>query len=69
MNAAEEDGYGYLWWIDNFGGYSAHGFGGQYIYVLPDLDMVVVITASLEDPDFPIPRELMEVFILPAVIQ
>ena len=28
INAAEDDGYGYLWWIDSFGGYSAHGFGG-----------------------------------------
>ncbi len=44
MNAAEDDGYGYYWWIDSFGGYSAHGFGGQYIFVLPKLDMVVVFT-------------------------
>jgi CubicO group peptidase (beta-lactamase class C family) len=25
MNAAEDDGYGYLWWNDSWGGYSAHG--------------------------------------------
>ena len=53
MNAAEDDGYGYLWWIDLFGGYSAHGFGGQFIYVLPGLDMLVVFTGGLPDCSFP----------------
>jgi len=36
MNEAEDDGYGYFWWIDEYGGYSAHGFGGQYIFVVPN---------------------------------
>jgi formylglycine-generating enzyme required for sulfatase activity/CubicO group peptidase (beta-lactamase class C family) len=66
MNEAEDDGYGYLWWIDAFGGYSAHGAGGQYIFVIPGLDMVAVFTSGLANPDFPIPRTLMESFILPA---
>ena len=66
MNEAEDDGYGYLWWIDAFGGYSAHGSGGQYIFVVPDSNMVVVFTGGLADPDFPMPKELMESFILPA---
>jgi CubicO group peptidase (beta-lactamase class C family) len=66
MNAAEDDGYGYLWWIDSFGGYSAHGFGGQYVFVLPDLDMVVVFTAGLPDSLFPIPKQLVQSYIIPA---
>jgi len=66
MNAAEDDGYGYYWWIDAYGGYSAHGFGGQYIFVVPDLNMVAVFTSGLGDPDFPTPRKLMEEYILPA---
>ena len=66
MNAAEDDGYGYLWWIDSFGGYSAHGYSGQYIFVLPDLDMVVVFTAGLEEADFPIPHELLKTYLIPA---
>ncbi len=66
MNAAEDDGYGYLWWIDSFGGYSAHGFGGQYIFVLPKLDMVVIFTGGLKNADFPAPHELVKTFILPA---
>jgi len=67
MNSAEDDGYGYYWWIDSFGGYSAHGFGGQYVFMLPKLDMVVVFTGGLADPDFPAPHQLLKTYLLPAV--
>jgi CubicO group peptidase (beta-lactamase class C family) len=66
MNAAEDDGYGYLWWIDSFGGYSAHGFGGQYIFVLPQLDMVVVFTGGLPVSLFPTPNQLVRNYLIPA---
>ena len=43
--------YGYQWWLDAYrfsgqriDGYSARGRGGQYIFVLPDLDLVAVFT-------------------------
>ena len=37
--------YGYQWWVNPSGGYyEAAGYGGQQIYVLPDLDMIVVLT-------------------------
>ena len=44
-------GYGYQWWRGTFANgnvatYFAAGWGGQYIYILPDLEMVVVITAG-----------------------
>lgn len=40
-------GYGYQWWLDGGGGgippyFSARGHDGQYIYVIPELDLVVV---------------------------
>ena len=41
--------YGYGWWIREMGGqraYYAWGFGGQYIFVVPDLEMVVVTTSA-----------------------
>ncbi len=41
--------YGYGWWIRELGGhrtYYAWGFGGQYIFVVPDLELVVVTTSS-----------------------
>jgi CubicO group peptidase (beta-lactamase class C family) len=46
-------GYGYQWWLNNFNlnnkiinSYVADGYGGQRIYVFPDLEMVVVFTAG-----------------------
>ena len=41
--------YGYLWWVYEIGGHDtcfAWGYGGQYIFVVPDLDLVIVTTAS-----------------------
>jgi CubicO group peptidase (beta-lactamase class C family) len=66
MNAAEDDGYGYLWWMNGFDGYAAHGFGGQYIFVLPQTDMVAVFTSGLPDPLFPTPHQLVKSYLLPA---
>jgi CubicO group peptidase (beta-lactamase class C family) len=41
--------YGYGWWMRELGGYPAYyawGFGGQYIFVVPSHDLVVVTTSS-----------------------
>jgi CubicO group peptidase (beta-lactamase class C family) len=38
--------YGYLLWCDNIGGFSASGDHGQRILVLPDHDLVVVMTGT-----------------------
>jgi CubicO group peptidase (beta-lactamase class C family) len=41
--------YGYGWWIRPFAGHDscfAWGFGGQYIFVFRDLDLVVVTTST-----------------------
>ena len=49
----EERAYGYQWWIDTdseYGAYFAAGFGGQYIYVVPELHHVehrALITGSV----------------------
>jgi len=68
MNEAENHGYGYFWWMNDFGGFSAHGTGGQYIFVVPRLDLVVVFTGMLAETDFPVPYRLMTDFVLPAVV-
>jgi CubicO group peptidase (beta-lactamase class C family) len=41
--------YGYMWWNREVGGYKtffAWGHGGQYIFMLPELDAVVVIMSA-----------------------
>lgn len=64
-------GYGYFWWITEFGkykGYAALGNGGNYIFVVPDIDLVVVFTSGIYDNSVIFyPCELMDRFIIPAV--
>lgn len=43
--------YGYQWWVRTFGqqcypAYFAQGHGGQYIFVVPDLQLIVVFTSD-----------------------
>jgi hypothetical protein len=41
---------------------------GQFIYVIPDLNMVVVFTSGLEETEFIQPELLTRDFIMPAAI-
>jgi hypothetical protein len=64
--AAEE--YGYQWYTKYFAGkkvISAEGLGCNMIFVVPELDMVVVFTAGLTRKVL-FPYRLLEEFILPA---
>ena len=73
-------GYGYLWWLENFfvddqrlNIVAAKGYGGQYIYVWPDQDAVIVFQGSnwsLDGSDGPDPApRLMNDYIIPAFSQ
>jgi CubicO group peptidase (beta-lactamase class C family) len=64
--ATLQDGYGYQWWTDDSGYYTALGYAGQFIYVLPEQDVVVVFTSDLSENDFYTPQRLLEEYILPA---
>lgn len=59
ISATLEDGYGYQWWIDDSGMYLALGYRGQFIFGIPEKEMVVVFTSSLEDSDFYVPQTLL----------
>lgn len=58
--------YGYHWWIPDFGGYAARGHGGQAIFVIPNLDLVIVFTSGLPRKDLMLLEKLVEDYILPA---
>lgn len=61
-------GYGYMWWINRFGGYAALGQGGDYIFVVPNLDLIVVFTGGIYNlNDMFYPAELMDRYIVPSV--
>ncbi len=64
ITLSETTGYGYQWWVHpRLSAYSARGYLGQLIYVFPQLNMIVIFTAStnaLED------SYLIENYILPS---
>lgn len=62
------DGYGYQWWLDKDGSYSAVGVGGQYIMVVPEKNLVVVVTNSSSRLGVFFPRKLLDKCILPAIV-
>lgn len=68
VSVSPGEGYAYLWWVPGFGGVSAKGYMGQRIFVLPEQDLVVVITAAMGSQAMhTAPEMMMEHIILPAV--
>ena len=75
---ASGDRYGYLWWVlpthTDAGqpapadAYYAAGSGEKHIFVLPSVEMVVVVTAYNFGPGFIVPVEFVTSEILPAVL-
>lgn len=76
-NVPEQNGYGYLWWHHAYKingklieSIEARGNGGQYIFVVPELDVVVAITSGnfrsgkTQQPEF-----ILEKYILPAILK
>ncbi|AUC84303.1 hypothetical protein CW731_02865 [Polaribacter sp. ALD11] len=72
-NVPEKNGYGYLWWHNTYEtkgkcikSIEARGNGGQYIFVLPSLKTVLVITAgNYRNGKTQQPEMIFEKYILP----
>lgn len=69
--------YAYLWWLGQINQYDmfmGYGYGGQFVVVFPDLNLIVVSTARTQvDPDTSTVQEwaifdIVARFILPAII-
>jgi CubicO group peptidase (beta-lactamase class C family) len=71
--------YGYLWWHEEYevndetiASIEARGNGGQYIFIVPELDMVAVITAGNYRGGLAMtrqPQTIFEQYVLPAIVQ
>jgi CubicO group peptidase (beta-lactamase class C family) len=77
LNLSFSDGYGYQWWHESFNiegrdpidSYFAAGNGGQFIFIVPSKNAVVVLTGdNINDADLTYqPMVLMRDYILPAL--
>jgi CubicO group peptidase (beta-lactamase class C family) len=76
LQSSAEGGYGYQWWTDEvpvngrqLRVHSARGNGGQYIFIVPELNAVVVFTAGNYAPlDQSAPYSYMMGTVLPSML-
>jgi CubicO group peptidase (beta-lactamase class C family) len=71
VDLGQHQGYGYLWWtimIDTHPAYYAIGHGGQYIFVLPTLDLIVVVTQETALHHHGDPAGIIQDYFAPAVL-
>lgn len=76
-NTNDKNEYGYLWWHKTYQvgnkkveSIEARGAGGQYIFVIPSLESVIVITSgNFRNGKFQQPETIVEKYILPAMVK
>lgn len=80
IDAPNRGFYGSHWWCDTYSldtkdplslslsYYYARGFGGQYIYIVPRLEIVTVLTNDKRQKEQP-PRDVFRQFIAPLLLQ
>ncbi|MEZ4949862.1 MAG: hypothetical protein R2784_10805 [Saprospiraceae bacterium] len=75
-NTVDKNEYGYLWWHktyqvknESIESIEARGAGGQYIFIIPSLDIVVAITSgNFRNGKTQQPELILENYILPFLI-
>ena len=67
VSTAESFGYGYQWWITESNENYAMGYGGQYIFVVPDHNIIAVFTGYLVRKDWNIPKSFLQSNIISSV--
>lgn len=60
------DDYGYQWYIHSFGFHSL-GYKGQYIFIIPELEIVAVFVSNLKFRQTFVPVTFVKKYIIPAV--
>lgn len=59
--------YGYQWWVEEAKGYyTALGYKGQLIVVVPKKDMVIVMTSDLPGGEIIVSKKLIDSYLIPA---
>ncbi len=62
--------YGYHWWVSDENSYSAVGYAGQWLTIVPEQELVVVFTNNFtqgEDLQWSTPERLLHTYILPSI--
>jgi len=62
--------YGYHWWVSDHNTFSAVGYAGQWITVVPEHDLVVVFTNAFTEGDElqgTSPERLLNTYIIPSI--
>ncbi len=76
QDVKDKNEYGYLWWHDTYEingkhieSIEARGAGGQFIFIIPALESVVVITSgNFRNRKGNQPRDILKEFLLPAMV-
>ena len=61
--------YGYQFWVSNYNTYSAVGYAGQWITIVPEHNLVVVFNNNFvegNDLQWNTPERLLTTYIIPA---
>ena len=69
-------GYGFYWWLNRIRGYdmySAVGYAGQYLHIIPDLNMIIVSTSNSrrrpQPGEEPAAYQFIADFVIPSVVE